>query len=179
MTSHNLFSTPIIMDIEASGFGANSYPIEVGVVLGNGIRYCRLIRPEASWTHWDLGAQKLHGISREVLQQHGQPISQICAELNQLLAGKTAFSDGWVVDKPWLLKMFFEANSEMQFTLSPLEMILAEAQMNIWHDTKDTIRAVTNITRHRASADAELIQHTYLQTRELINPLDVQSAAAR
>jgi hypothetical protein len=35
---------PNIIDIEASGFGVDSYPIEVGIVLSTGQKYCALIK---------------------------------------------------------------------------------------------------------------------------------------
>ena len=53
-------STPVI-DIEASGFGLSSYPIEIGLVLANGATYCALVKPHTSWGHWDRGAEKVHG----------------------------------------------------------------------------------------------------------------------
>ena len=34
---------PDIIDIEASGFGPDSYPIEIGVALSSGEKYCSLI----------------------------------------------------------------------------------------------------------------------------------------
>lgn len=60
-------NSPIILDIEASGFGATSYPIEVGVAMDNDTRFCRLIRPQTDWQHWSEEAQGLHGISRSML----------------------------------------------------------------------------------------------------------------
>lgn len=36
---------PIIIDAEASGFGTDSYPIEVGVALGDASRHCYLVSP--------------------------------------------------------------------------------------------------------------------------------------
>lgn len=36
---------PIIIDAEASGFGRDSYPIEVGVALGDASRHCYLVSP--------------------------------------------------------------------------------------------------------------------------------------
>ena len=41
---------PPILDVEASGFGPGSYPIEIGYVLGDGTAYCTLISPAISWT---------------------------------------------------------------------------------------------------------------------------------
>ena len=50
---------PACLDMEASGFGRHSYPIEVGFVLGDGQSWCTLIRPAADWTHWDPAAERL------------------------------------------------------------------------------------------------------------------------
>jgi hypothetical protein len=157
--------TPIIIDIEASGFGPQSYPIEVGVALGSGQRYCSLIQPQKSWLHWDDCAEKLHGISRQLLLSKGVCVSQVCLTLNKLLANKTVYSDGWVVDQPWLIELYKQAALEMGFRLSPIEMILSEQQMDLWHETKNSLILSLEGQRHRASVDAELIQQTYLATR--------------
>ena len=50
--------TPLIIDVEASGFGGASYPIEIGVALDDGHKYCALILPEPEWTHWDAAAER-------------------------------------------------------------------------------------------------------------------------
>jgi hypothetical protein len=52
----------------------------------------------------------------------------------------------------------------MRFWVSPLEMILSEPQMGIWHKTKNMIVEEVSLTRHRASHDARLIQETYKRT---------------
>ena len=44
-------NVPAAVDVEASGFGAGSHPIEIGYVPTDGSSYCTLIRPEPSWTH--------------------------------------------------------------------------------------------------------------------------------
>src|SRR5262245_11537446 len=98
---------PIILDIEASGFGADSYPIEIGVAFADGTKYCSLIAPLPRWTWWDAAAEKLHGVSRAVLEQHGRPAGEVAARLNDLIGPRTAYSDGWVVDKTWLNRLFF------------------------------------------------------------------------
>ncbi|MBC7780945.1 MAG: hypothetical protein H7125_12675, partial [Proteobacteria bacterium] len=117
---------PIIVDIEASGFGSDSYPIEVGVVLDDGRKYCSLVLPVRDWTHWDADAEALHGISRSTLLAHGRPVFEVAGKLNELLRGRTAYSDGWVVDRPWLGRLFEAAAMRCDFTLSSLEMILSE-----------------------------------------------------
>src|ERR1700712_3121582 len=110
---------PIIIDVEASGFGATSYPIEVGVALDDDTKYCSLISPAPDWNHWDSDAEKVHGIARDVLQTHGKPPHEVAATLNELLEGKTLYSDGWVVDKPWLTTLLAEARMRMSFSVSP------------------------------------------------------------
>ena len=161
--------------MEASGFGAEGYPIEVGVVFSSGERFCRLIKPHSNWLHWDKKAESLHGISRSLLARNGLDAKQVCSELNQLLRDQTAYSDGWVVDYPWLIKLFHSASMSMSFNFSSLEMILNEAQMEVWHETKDKLSALTNESRHRASNDAALIQNTFVATQQLTQSSLIQS----
>lgn len=162
---------PIIIDIEASGFGAGSYPIEVGVALSDGTKYCSLITPRPSWTHWDEGAEKVHRVSRDVLHRHGRPITEVAARLNALLRLQTAYSDGWVVDKPWLDRLYFAAGMRCEFSYSALEMILSEPQMAIWHATKDGLLSELGDHRHRASFDAYVVQETWERTRNATDAL--------
>ena len=37
---------PLIIDVEASGFGPTSYPIEIGLALDDGHKYCILVHQE-------------------------------------------------------------------------------------------------------------------------------------
>ncbi len=161
-------NNPNIIDIEASGFGGESYPIEIGIVLSNGERFCILILPAEGWEHWNKEAEKIHHISRETLKIYGKSVSEVACLLNDKLEGKTLYSDGWVVDKPWLTTLFYASGIEMKFTVSSLEMILSDEQMEIWHQTKDKIIDKSNIQRHRASNDAWIIQETYRQTSNLV-----------
>lgn len=70
----SLPAVPPILDVEAPGFGAGSYPIEVGYFLGDGTAYCTLIKPAANWTHWDPAAEAVHGIDQlsfAAMEPHG------------------------------------------------------------------------------------------------------------
>lgn len=156
--------TPIIIDVEASGFGNGSYPIEVGVALDDDTKYCALILPADEWEHWDEDAEKVHRIARDILETHGKPIHEVAEHLNRLFEGKTLYTDAWGVDKPWLTTLFYRAAMEMKFSVSPLELILSEAQMARWHETKDKLLAEVQKHRHRASFDAWIIQETYKRT---------------
>jgi len=156
--------TPNIIDIEASGLSRESYPIEVGLALANGERYCQLIKPARDWTYWDKQAETVHGISRNYLNHHGLNCTEVALELNRLLENQVVYSDGWVVDQPWLIKLFFAAGVHQKFYISDLQMILTERQMEIWHTSKEQVMLDLNLQRHRASFDAQVIQETYRRT---------------
>jgi len=155
---------PNIIDIEASGFGGASYPIEVGVALDDDTKYSSLIQPDPEWDYWDVNAEKVHRIGRDILETYGKPLQEVVGHLNTLLEGKTLYSDGWVVDKPWLTILFHKAQARMCFSVSPLELILSEQQMLRWHDTQAQLLAAAANRRHRASFDAWIIQQTYNRT---------------
>jgi hypothetical protein len=163
---------PNIIDFEASGFGNESYPIEVGVALSSGQIYCTLIKPASNWMYWDQKAEQVHGLSVEVLRAHGKPINIVARELNSFLADSTLYSDGWVVDKPWLSKLYYQCGMTPSFFLSPLENILKENQMEIWTQTKLQVIADLALIRHRASSDALIIQETFTRTLQILLGVD-------
>ena len=153
-------STPTIIDVEASGFGPRSYPIEIGVALESGDTLCYLVLPKDDWTFWDEGAERVHRIPRDILETHGRPIEEVAHDLNKFVEAETVFSDGWEVDSPWLSQLFEAAGVACRFHFSALDFILSEEQMEEWHQTKDQIVAEMDIKRHRASLDALVIQKT-------------------
>ena len=157
---------PSIIDIEASGFGAHSYPVEIGVTREDGGKFCQLVKPYPDWTHWEQEAESLHGLSREHLLAHGNDGTAVCLALNDFLKGTTVYSDGWVVDHPWLIKLFSTAGVPMQFEVRALEYVLSEYQMDHWQYVKQRVTQSLTIARHRASVDAEIIQQTFFQTRQ-------------
>lgn len=161
-------SLPYIIDIEASGFGPESYPIEVGIVLGAEKRFCSLIKPVSGWDFWSEEAEAQHGITRETVETHGKDVAVVAKTLNELLYGKTVYSDGWVVDSPWIKRLFAAAKVSMQFRISSLEILLSEEQISLWDDAKEKVQQTLSIERHRASNDALIIQQTYLLTKELV-----------
>lgn len=159
---------PIIIDIEASGFGHQSYPIEIGFITEDKQTWCALIRPEADWDYWDKDAESVHHISRSVLEQHGKPAKQIAAHLNQLLANKTVYSDGWAHDYVWLHQLYESVNQKPSFKLEDLRYVLDERQLLHWHQTKQAVISEMNAVRHRASSDAKIIQQTWQKTKDLV-----------
>ncbi|MGZ5723575.1 MAG: hypothetical protein ACXWKD_09615 [Caldimonas sp.] len=161
-----MLQVPTVIDIEASGFGRGSYPIEVGYVLPDGTRACMLIRPAAHWTHWDPAAERLHRISRETLLECGHPIPEVVEALNARLYGRTAYSDGWAQDYSRLAALYDAAHRVPSFRLENLRALLTEDETARWHLTKQ--QQVANemaLERHRASADARLLQATWMHVR--------------
>ena len=158
---------PVILDIEASGFGKESYPIEIGFVLSDQTAYCHIIRPVAHWTFWDESAESLHGVSREILLQSGKSVEDIAQWLNDSLVGKTVYSDAWSHDVTWLGKLFDEAGIPLLFQLETLRKLLTEEQAALWHQIKSQIIQDQCLERHRASVDAAILQKTFLRTRSL------------
>lgn len=155
------YQLPVIIDVEASGFGNGSYPIEIGVALEDSSTHCFLIKPETEWTHWDVNSELLHGITRKVLYDCGCDAYEVADKLNKLLAGKTVYSDGWAYDQTWLHLLFDVAGMEMQFKLESLVYLFNEKQMNSWDRIKKEVMERTHLKRHRASNDALVLQRTY------------------
>lgn len=157
---------PIILDIEASGFGSGSYPIEIGVAMPDGSLHVWLIKPFDDWIHWQDQAEQIHGISRDQLYSEGQHPRQVADELNELVAGKTVYSDGWGVDRTWLSLMFYEANVVQAFKLDSVYTLLTESQLEHWSQQRDEVLQMTGMVPHRAGTDALIIQKTLIHVKE-------------
>lgn len=159
-----MMTPPVIIDLEASGFGRGSYPIEVGYFMPDGQSYCTLIRPEPEWTHWDDSAGQVHGITREILAQHGKPAAEVCRVLNENLRGQRVYCDAWAHDYVWLSVMYDAAGLSPSFQLKDLRELLNDCSESIWHPTREEIEARFALRRHRASGDARILSETLLET---------------
>jgi len=157
----------IIIDIEASGFGVGSYPIEVGLAFPDGGAQCYLIKPEKEWTHWDKEAEAVHGIKKETLTEYGTDARTVAQHLNSLLRGKTVYCDGWSKDLSWLATLFESVDNTPLFRIETLTKILSQSQLNNWEKIKAKVIQELELTRHRASADALILQHTYQRSFEI------------
>jgi hypothetical protein len=160
-----LSDLPTVLDVEASGFGRASYPIEVGFVLPDGHTFCTLIRPLEHWTHWDEQAAQTHHIPRPLLHERGQSVTEVARRLNTDLRGQTVYSDGWANDYSWLGALFDAADMTPAFRLENLRKLLTEAESERWHLIKAQVSAERGAQRHRASSDARLLQLTFQRLR--------------
>lgn len=155
---------PTIIDIEASGFGTGSYPVEIGIVLSDGSAHCYLIRPYDDWTHWEAETEKLHRLSRETADRFGMDGGYVAGQLNQYLEGQKVYSDAWEHASQLLETLFERAGVSQKFTLEQLAEITSDDQQPLWESTLDHITRELGLKRHRASADARIIQATWLRT---------------
>lgn len=164
-----------VLDIEASGLGVGSYPIEIGIAFPDGRSECTLIVPTVDWTHWDKNAEALHGISRESLILNGRSPLTVALMLNELLQGEVVYSDAWGNDSVWLAKLFDAAGICCRFSLDSTVVLLDQQQLARWHTVKEAVTERMLIERHRASNDARIIQ----QTLVALNSASLDDALAR
>jgi DNA polymerase III epsilon subunit-like protein len=154
---------PPVIDVEASGFGSGSFPIEVGWVLGDGRARCTLVRPQPEWTHWDTRAERVHGIARRVLHTHGRSAAAVARMLNDDLDGAVVYCDGWAHDYPWLALLFDAAGLQPRFQLQAVTRLLDDAGLARLHVAHGVTRAAQGRDRHRASSDARALQQALQQ----------------
>ena len=165
---------PAVLDIEASGFGRDSYPVEIGFVLPDGQSYCTLIRPVPGWTHWDPLAEQVHRIPLATVLRHGRDVREVATRLNERLAGLTVYCDGWAHDYAWLGTLFEAAGLQPTFRLENLRVLLSEREASVWAVVKQQVRTEMRLQRHRASADAKVLQRTLMRLRAPLGRRDPQ-----
>jgi DNA polymerase III epsilon subunit-like protein len=157
---------PCVLDIEASGFGRHSYPIEVGWVLPDGQARCMLVQPVEGWTHWDDSAARVHGITRDTLLSHGAPAVRVAQALNRDLAGLTVYCDGWAHDYAWMAALFDAAQTRAAFRLESVNALLPEDQLARLDAARKAAQASLGLQRHRASNDARALQRALMAVRQ-------------
>lgn len=155
-----LSGMPYVIDVEASGFGAGSYPIEIGIALPDGTGTCFLIRPEPEWIHWDDRAEAVHGICRTQLAQNGLPVQDAARLLNKVVDGHTVYTDAWGVDRAWVALLFDAAGIRQSFQLESIRALMTDEQAGTWASTRDRVARDLSLIRHRASSDARIVQMT-------------------
>lgn len=92
----------VFLDFEASSLGKHSYPIEIAWVLEDGRSRSMLIRPELGWTDWSQDAERVHGISRHLLETEGIAVEDVVGELMTELVGHDLLASSPSWDGKWL-----------------------------------------------------------------------------
>ena len=143
------------IDLEASGLGPFSWPIEVGWALEDGVTDAVLISPAPSWSMdaWDLKAERLHGISPRVLSDLGLDPAEACERIEAALAGRTVYSDAPDWDGFWMLRLFQAAGRRCEIRLNDF----ARAMPPLSKEAKAKLLQQADRLaprRHRAAEDA-------------------------
>ena len=96
------------LDIEASGLGEGSYPIEIGWAFpfASSKNGSFLVKPEPHWTHWSMASQDVHGIRREVLDVRGIPVEEGRAIVDRLLSKAEIYVDNPPSDRAWFAGLY-------------------------------------------------------------------------
>ncbi len=153
--------SPCFIDFEASSLDLIcSYPIEVGVCLPDGNIYSWLLKPAPLWRDWSGDAEKIHGISRDQLQQDGFDIIEVAHALNEMIP-KVTYCDALAFDSFWLHRLFKAAKLDCKFRLESISQILTPQQMYHWADIRRTVIEELNVETHRAANDTQILYRTW------------------
>lgn len=155
----------VMLDVEASGLGHSSYPVEVALASSTGAHANFLIKPTTDWLEqgeWDKNAEKLHGLSQQQLLQHGDNIVSIAQQLNKYLCGKLVLCNDLTFDGFWLTQLFKAANTSVTFYLIDLSALFdywGEEKARLY---KEEYSKMLNTNEHRALPDAKRFVGAYL-----------------
>lgn len=117
----------VFLDVEASGLGFGSYPIEVGWATCDLASEQRLVRPFERWEdegEWSSESEAVHRIPRIDLLRHGCDPVETADVLNAALAGRRVLSDAVRHDQAWLGRLFREAGVRQAFALEDAEELV-------------------------------------------------------
>lgn len=159
------------IDVEASGLGSKSWPVEVGWAFEEGEPQAFMIRPHDSWTDeaWDPQAERLHGLDRARLEREGVAPKEVCRALNEAFAGAEVYSDAPDWDGFWLFRLFSAAGVRQGFALRDFAWLMRPLPRA--HEPAILARAACLAPRrHRAAADARHLQALYRLARESCDP---------
>ena len=146
--------TIAFIDLEASGLGARSWPIEVGWCKLTGEPQSFLIKPVSDWSmdQWDDDAEQLHGIKRAALDVEGEAPKLICQALNASLKDCVVYSDAPDWDGFWLYRLYEACDEKQAFSLSDFRDLFVDTE------PKDLGELIARATKtaphtHRATDD--------------------------
>lgn len=156
------FADLCFCDFEASSLSPESYPISFGWH-SQSLKGEFYILPQDDWVDWNSKSEKLHGISRDWLAEHGSPARLVAQKLNSSLSGRVLVSDCARFDKMWLKKLYNAVGLQPSFKLIDVEELshLTES------DLVRILRYVSKRSVHGAYSDAFLLYTSvYTVTKE-------------
>ena len=162
----------LFVGIEASGPGADPFPIEIGWCNAQGHGASHLIRPAPHWKMGKYAPQAAHRITREELEERGKPASEVARRVARVFEPDRALvlSDFPQVSQVWLDSLFAVGGVATRVRLEPLlphlvgagaeRLLGAGVPSCVWHSTLRAIakaveQAVAARATHRARAYAQ------------------------
>ena len=111
----------IFVDLEASSLLPGSWPVEIGWAVDGGGVESHLIRPVPAWRDWDPKSEAVHGLSRDHLWGHGEPVDAVARRAVEVLSGQevAVFSDAASWDQVWLDRLLSEAALPCDINIHP------------------------------------------------------------
>jgi hypothetical protein len=159
----------VFVDFEASSLSKLSFPIEVAWVFPDGRHRSCLIRPPSDWTDWSDDAERIHGISKDMLQSEGLPVDVVANTMLRELQGHDLYASAPSWDGKWLSVLLRAAglprhalrlkrSDEVFMETARLEMGKTASEHAISTLVNSVIEATTDAISpaHRALPDARL-----------------------
>ncbi|ADM10020.1 hypothetical protein PB2503_09839 [Parvularcula bermudensis HTCC2503] len=150
------------IDIEASGLGPHSWPIEVGWVFETGDAHALLVKPADQWSMkaWEKSAEALHRITPNRLITEGRDPLETALILNAAIGSATVYSDAPDYDSFWLFRLYDAAGIKPNYILNDIGDLLRP----IWPREPKELVALASDEKphaHRAAADVLHLQAMY------------------
>ena len=150
------------IDVEASGLGPYSWPIEVGWTLHGHEPRAVLIRPADKWSMqaWEKPAEALHRIEPSLLLTKGRSPREVALGLNAALGQARVYSDAPDYDSFWLFRLYDAAGIRPNYRLHDLGELLSP----LWDGEPRALvarAAAVSARTHRAADDVRHLQTMY------------------
>jgi len=151
----------VFIDIEASGLGGKTYPIEVGWATCDLASTCYLVRPAKLWDDWLWmpESEKIHNIHRDVCVREGHDVVEVAHAVNAAMKDRLVFSDAVDFDGYWLSVLFRAADVAPGFALYNANVLLRDLieapqpQANLYAKLAYSKASETYPHTHRADED--------------------------
>ena len=150
------------IDLEASGLGPKSWPIEVGWGFHGWPARSLLIKPHAAWSleAWEKTAEELHRISPDRLIRDGTPVLEIALVLNAAFANANVYSDSPSFDGFWLYRLYEAAGVRSNFRLHNIAELISELT-DLAPEEMTRRASIQEPHTHRAEQDVRHMQVLY------------------
>jgi DNA polymerase III epsilon subunit-like protein len=157
----------IFIDVEASGLGVGSWPIEIGLAWFDADEtiktWSSLIRPSPDWhmDGWDHNAEDIHGLSIEDLQDAPHAFDVANEFLAFVSARKFVVSDSPAFDGSWINVLLEESISTHRIDLVNFRNCTDKMSDQAAKHMRDFLDQ--SVILHRAGPDARINAEAFLE----------------